>query len=60
MKKFVCLVCGYVHNGDEAPASCPICQAPAEKFKESAPAPAVKEEASTAVTAYKSSMILHT
>ena len=41
MKKFVCLVCGYVHNGDEAPGKCPICSAPAEKFKESAPAPAV-------------------
>ena len=41
MKKFVCLVCGYVHNGDEAPAKCPSCTAPAEKFKESAPAPAV-------------------
>ncbi len=53
MKKYVCLVCGYVHNGDEAPASCPICQAPAEKFKEAAPAPAVKDEASAAVTAYK-------
>lgn len=40
MKKYVCLVCGYVHNGDAAPGSCPICNAPAEKFKESAPAPA--------------------
>ncbi len=40
MKKYVCLVCGYVHNGDEAPGACPICNAPAEKFKESAPAPA--------------------
>ncbi len=40
MKKYVCLVCGYVHNGDEAPGSCPICNAPAEKFKETAPAPA--------------------
>jgi rubrerythrin len=39
MKKYVCLVCGYVHNCDEAPATCPICNAPAEKFKESAPAP---------------------
>ena len=38
MKKYVCLVCGYVHNGDEAPGVCPICNAPAEKFKESAPA----------------------
>lgn len=32
MAKFVCSVCGYVHEGDEAPASCPICKAPAEKF----------------------------
>lgn len=36
MKKFVCLVCGYVHNGDTAPDECPICHAPAEKFKEQA------------------------
>ena len=39
MKKYVCLVCGYVHNGDEPPAACPICNAPADKFKE-VPAPA--------------------
>ena len=30
--KFVCQVCGYVHEGDSAPAECPICHAPAEKF----------------------------
>ncbi len=34
MKKFVCLVCGYVHTGDEPPASCPICGAGADQFKE--------------------------
>ncbi len=34
MKKFVCSVCGYVHEGEVAPAECPICHAPAEKFKE--------------------------
>ena len=34
MKKFVCTVCGYVHEGDTPPAQCPICQAPAEKFME--------------------------
>ena len=34
MKKFVCSVCGYVHQGDSAPASCPICKVPAEKFVE--------------------------
>ena len=32
MKKFVCSVCGYVHEGDAPPAVCPICKAPADKF----------------------------
>ena len=30
--KFVCSVCGYVHEGDAAPEKCPVCNAPAEKF----------------------------
>ena len=30
--KYVCSVCGYVHEGDSAPEQCPICKAPAEKF----------------------------
>ncbi len=30
--KYVCQVCGYVHEGDSAPSECPICHAPAEKF----------------------------
>lgn len=34
MKKFVCSVCGYVHEGDSAPEVCPVCGAPAEKFIE--------------------------
>ena len=33
-KKFVCTVCGYIHEGDEAPEQCPVCKAPASKFKE--------------------------
>ena len=33
-KKFICTVCGYVHEGDHAPEKCPICGAPASKFKE--------------------------
>ena len=33
-KKFVCTVCGYIHEGTEAPAQCPQCKAPASKFKE--------------------------
>ena len=32
MAKYVCSVCGYVHEGDEPPAECPVCHAPAEKF----------------------------
>ena len=31
--KFVCTVCGYVYEGDAAPAECPICHAGADKFK---------------------------
>lgn len=34
MKKFVCSVCGYIHQGDSAPENCPQCKAPASKFKE--------------------------
>ncbi|GHV45501.1 rubrerythrin [Synergistales bacterium] len=34
MKKFVCTICGYVHEGDEPPASCPTCKAQASKFEE--------------------------
>ena len=34
MKKFVCSVCGYVHEGESAPAKCPVCNVPAEKFLE--------------------------
>ncbi len=33
MAKYVCTVCGYVYEGDAAPAICPVCKAPAEKFK---------------------------
>ena len=34
MKKFVCQVCGYVHEGDAAPEKCPQCGVPASKFTE--------------------------
>lgn len=33
MAKYVCKVCGYVHEGDAAPAECPVCHASAEKFE---------------------------
>jgi rubrerythrin len=34
MKKFVCAICGYVHEGDAPPEKCPQCGAPQEKFYE--------------------------
>ncbi len=34
MAKFICTVCGYVHEGDAAPEFCPQCKVPASKFKE--------------------------
>ena len=32
--KFVCKVCGYIHEGPEAPEVCPLCKAPKAKFEE--------------------------
>ena len=32
MAKFVCSVCGYVHEGDSAPEKCPVCGVGADKF----------------------------
>ncbi len=33
MKKYVCTICGYIHEGDQPPEKCPICNAPASKFE---------------------------
>ena len=33
MKTWICTVCGYVAKGENPPAECPVCHAPAEKFK---------------------------
>lgn len=32
-KKYVCKVCGYVHEGSEAPSACPLCKAGASEFE---------------------------
>uniref|UniRef100_A0AB33IYA2 Rubrerythrin family protein n=1 Tax=Prevotella sp. GTC17254 TaxID=3236794 RepID=A0AB33IYA2_9BACT len=32
-KKFICTVCGLVVEGAEAPEKCPVCNAPASRFK---------------------------
>lgn len=33
-KKFVCTICGHVHEGNSAPDTCPVCQASASAFTE--------------------------
>ena len=38
MKKWICPVCGYIHEGDTPPEKCPQCKVPGSKFSE------VKEE----------------
>lgn len=32
MTKWKCTVCGYIHEGQQPPAQCPLCKQPAEKF----------------------------
>ena len=34
MKTWVCSVCGYVFEGEAAPAQCPVCKASSDKFVE--------------------------
>ena len=34
MKKFVCKVCGYIHQGEAPPAQCPLCKVGSERFEE--------------------------
>lgn len=33
-KKFKCLVCGYIHEGETAPEECPLCYVGPEDFEE--------------------------
>ena len=35
-KKFICSVCGYIHEGNEAPEKCPLCKVGKERFNEMA------------------------
>ncbi|AAK81521.1 rubrerythrin [Clostridium acetobutylicum] len=34
MKKFKCVVCGYIYTGEDAPEKCPVCGAGKDKFVE--------------------------
>lgn len=57
-KKFKCELCGYIHEGDAAPASCPKCGAPKDAFTEiveaadGTAAPAKKKGLDTGSNAY--------
>ena len=33
-KKFRCIVCGYIHDGETAPDECPLCFVGPEDFEE--------------------------
>lgn len=48
MKKWRCLVCGFVHQGWKPPSHCPICGAAPNMFEEMEDGNAVEEKASGA------------
>lgn len=33
MTRWMCTVCGYIHEGEEPPEECPLCGAPSTAFK---------------------------
>ena len=47
MSKWVCSVCGYVHEGEEAPEQCPVCKKPASVFNKVEEKPAKSKYAGT-------------
>ncbi|MEN8149159.1 MAG: glutamate synthase-related protein [Planctomycetota bacterium] len=49
-KQWVCLVCGYVHDGDGPPDECPVCEAGPDEFEEVAATPEPAEEAAPAAS----------
>lgn len=47
MSKWVCSICGYVHEGEAAPEQCPVCKQPASVFKKVEESPAKSKYAGT-------------
>jgi rubrerythrin len=33
MAKWMCKICGYIHEGEEPPEECPLCGAPKSEFE---------------------------
>ncbi|MGN0853004.1 MAG: NADH peroxidase [Kiritimatiellia bacterium] len=48
MKRYICPVCGYVHEGDTPPEKCPLCGVAGSKFKVEEAAPAAPAAAPAA------------
>lgn len=44
MATWRCTVCGYVHQGEKPPQTCPICKVPASKFVKMEEPKSAKEE----------------
>jgi len=53
MNRWECGVCGYLHEGDEVPEKCPVCEAPGEKFIEVTPTEGVEKERPAVESAVK-------
>jgi uncharacterized membrane protein len=44
MKKWKCVVCGYIHEGEEPPEKCPVCGANKDKFSEIKPSEEIADQ----------------
>lgn len=44
MSKFICSICGYVHDDITAPENCPVCMASASEFSEIEEVPQIENE----------------
>lgn len=57
-RKFKCTVCGYIHEGDKAPESCPTCKAPASAFVEIKAEKKLSTNSNTYTLVYASIMVV--
>lgn len=57
-KKFQCIVCGYIHEGDKAPDICPVCKAPASQFVEIKTKKTINTNSNVYTVAYAAVMVI--
>ena len=65
MAKWKCTVCGYIHEGDTPPETCPVCKQPKEKFvkleeESKNPYAGTKTEKNLCVAIYRRIISAHT